>query len=86
MEQSLFDPPNNHDKGQATTVRQAAEALFAPKKEFHPVNRRARWRTNPASWRPSRRHGPTPPRRWSASLKKRAEQAPNRRLTALALG
>jgi hypothetical protein len=29
----LFDPPHSHDKGQAAAVRQAAEALFAPKKE-----------------------------------------------------
>jgi hypothetical protein len=29
----LFNPPQNHEKGQATTARRAAEALFVPKKE-----------------------------------------------------
>ena len=29
----MFNPPHNDDKGQATTARRTAEALFAPKKE-----------------------------------------------------
>ena len=32
----MSNPPHNHDKGEATTARRAAEALFAPKKEPPP--------------------------------------------------